>query len=280
MNYIYANLKRFDVQSKFGGLNSMCDPKDWANYMVTNTQDALEKHAGNLETVIFFPEAHIIPAVSARKENAVLNIGCQGVFRGDVEQGKNFGAFTTNRPAKSMTGLGCNYTMIGHCEERADKLELISLGGNADTTALNEVLNKEVLAAISNDMTVLYCVGEKLEEQDNWEEVISAQLKIGLKDADLSKVRIAYEPVWSIGPGRPVPDKDYIQKVAKLSKSLFPTVPIIYGGGLKHANADMLASIPELDGGLVGLTKFTDDIGFYPAEFAEIIDIFLTAKKG
>ncbi len=278
MNYIYANLKRFDVKAELGGLNSMCQPKDWGTYMVSETQKGLKQFAGKIETAVFVPEAHIIPAIAARDEDSVLNVGCQGVFRRDVEKGKNFGAFTTNRPAKSMTCLDCTFTMIGHCEERADKLELIAMGGNANTVALNEVLNAEILSAIENGMTVLYCVGEKLEEQDNWEEVISAQLTIGLKDADLSKVRIAYEPVWSIGPGRPVPDKEYIQKIAQLSKKLFPSVPIIYGGGLKHENADMLASIPELDGGLVGLTKFTGDIGFYPHEFAEIIDIFLNAR--
>ena len=49
---------------------------------------------------------------------------------------------------------------------------------------------------------------------------------------------------------------------------------IVYGGGLKQANAEMLASIDEIDGGLIALTRFTGDIGFYPDEYLEISDLY------
>lgn len=97
----------------------------------------------------------------------------------------------------------------------------------------------------------------------------------GLNDVDTKNVCIAYEPVWSIGPGKPVPDRQYIQKVAAFSKSIFPDVPVLYGGGLKEDNASMLASIPEIDGGLVGLTRFSGEIGFYPDEFIRIVSRYL-----
>lgn len=45
-----------------------------------------------------------------------------------MAKGGNFGAFTTLRPASAMTSLGCHDTIIGHCEERNDKNELLSLG--------------------------------------------------------------------------------------------------------------------------------------------------------
>ena len=48
-----------------------------------------------------------------------------------------------------------------------------------------------------------------------------------------------------------------------------------YGGGLKADNAAMLASIPEIDGGLIALTRFSGDIGFYPQEYLEIIRLYL-----
>ena len=50
---------------------------------------------------------------------------------------------------------------------------------------------------------------------------------------------------------------------------------VVYGGGLKADNAEMLASIPEIDGGLIALTRFTGEIGFYPQEYIEIIKLYL-----
>ena len=50
---------------------------------------------------------------------------------------------------------------------------------------------------------------------------------------------------------------------------------VVYGGGLKADNAAMLASIDEIDGGLIALTRFQGEIGFYPEEYLEIIRLYL-----
>ena len=86
---------------------------------------------------------------------------------------------------------------------------------------------------------------------------------------------VAYEPVWSIGPGKKPADRDYIQKIARFVKSHAPGLELVYGGGLKAENAAMLASIPEVDGGLIALTRFSGEIGFYPEEYLEIIRLYL-----
>ena len=52
-------------------------------------------------------------------------------------------------------------------------------------------------------------------------------------------------------------------------------IPVVYGGGLKVDNAEMLASILEIDGGLIALTRFQGEIGFYPDEYVEIIRTYL-----
>ncbi len=275
MKYVYANLKRFDVRSEQGGINSMAAPLVWGSYLVSEIQKELSSFAGRLECGLFLPEAHIIPAVLAKRNVFPLHIGCQGVFRKDVVKGVNFGAYTTSRTAKSMTALGCDCAIIGHCEERIDKREILAAAGACDEEAISRLLNAEIRCAVDAGMTVLYCVGERAEEQEHWRDVISRQLAIGLEGIDLTKLRIAYEPVWAIGPGRPVPGREDIRKVACLSKELFPQVPFLYGGGLKADNAGMLASIDEVDGGLVGLTRFTGDIGFYPDGFINIIDAYL-----
>ena len=124
-------------------------------------------------------------------------------------------------------------------------------------------------------MTVLYCIGEKSEEQQQWQEVLGAQLDIGLDGVDKSRVVIAYEPIWSIGPGKTPADKPYITKIAQFVKEKTGGLDVVYGGGLKTDNAEMLASIPEIDGGLIALTRFSGEIGFYPQEYLDIIRLYM-----
>ena len=126
-------------------------------------------------------------------------------------------------------------------------------------------------------MDVLYCVGEKSEEQERWQEVLRAQLETGLDGVDMSRVVIGYEPVWSIGPGKTPAGREYIEKIARFIKEVTGGADVVYGGGLKTDNAEMLASIPEIDGGLIALTRFSGRIGFYPDEYLEIIALYLKA---
>ena len=132
-------------------------------------------------------------------------------------------------------------------------------------------MNAEIKAAQAAGLSVLYCIGERSEEQEAWREVLGEQLDIGLEGVDMSRVVIAYEPVWSIGPGKTPADKPYIEKIARFVKERTGGLPVVYGGGLKKDNAQMLASIAEIDGGLIALTRFTGEIGFYPDEYIEII---------
>lgn len=105
--------------------------------------------------------------------------------------------------------------------------------------------------------------------------MLGEQLRVGLDGVDRSKVVIGYEPVWSIGPGKTPAGKEYITKIARFVKDATGGMDIVYGGGLKTDNAEMLASIPEIDGGLIALTRFSGEIGFYPEEYLEIIRLYL-----
>ena len=276
MKHIFLNLKRFDVPVCLGGVNRIAPLNEWGTYIVKNTQEALKKYDVNeVEFVQYFPEAHLLNAVAARCENSPVQVGCQSVYRMNTAVGGNFGAFTTNRPVSAMKAMDVNYTIIGHCEERNDKMAILAEAGVVDTKAVNRLLNQEIKLAVANGMKVLYCIGEKDTELDRWDEVLREQLEIGLEGVDKSQVVIGYEPIWSIGPGKTPAGKDYITKIARFVKEVTGGIDVVYGGGLKVDNAEMLSSIEEIDGGLIALTRFQGEIGFYPDEYIEIIRTYL-----
>lgn len=274
MKHIYLNLKRFDIPAEYYGVNRLATVKNWAEMIIDSTQDELNQYdSSEVEFVQYYPEAHLFSAISARKGN--LRIGCQSVFREDTSENGNFGAFTSNRTANSMKAIGVDSVLIGHCEERNDKKGILKEAGIENSEAINRILNREVLCAQRAGLSVLYCVGETSEEQPHWQEVLKDQLLIGLKGVDLSKVVIGYEPVWSIGPGKTPADKEYITKIACFIKSLMGGIDVVYGGGLKQDNAEMLSGIQEIDGGLIALTRFSGEIGFFPDDYLDIIRKYL-----
>ena len=276
MKHLYLNLKRFDVPVEYGGVNRIAPLKDWGGYIVSHTQEGLKHYdPSQVEFVQYFPEAHILGAVGARCEGSPVQVGCQGVYRMNTAVGGNFGAFTTNRPASIAKAMGCTSTIIGHCEERNDKAGILAEAGVTDTAAVNRLLNQEIRLAVEQGLTVLYCIGEKSEEQERWQQVLGEQLRVGLDGVDTSKVVIGYEPVWSIGPGKTPAGKDYITMIARFVKEQTGGLDVVYGGGLKVDNTEMLASIDEIDGGLIALTRFQGEIGFYPDEYLEIIKTYL-----
>ena len=276
MKHIFLNLKRFDVPVCYGGVNRIAPMGEWGGYIVKNTQESLKTYdPAEVEFVQYLPEAHLLSAVAARGEDSPVQVGCQSVYRMNTATGGNFGAFTTNRPVSAMLAMGVKATIIGHCEERNDKMGILAEAGVVDTKAVNRLLNQEIKLAVENGMTVLYCIGEKDTELDRWDQVLREQLEIGLEGVDKTKVVIGYEPIWSIGPGKTPAGRDYIQKIARFVKEVTGGCDVVYGGGLKVDNAEMLASIPEIDGGLIALTRFQGEIGFYPEEYLEIIRTYL-----
>lgn len=279
--HIFVNFKRFDVPVSMGGVNRTDSIEHWAEDIIGKVIAELESYSPDeVRFAMYFPESQIISAVKAKGKSRALEIGSQGVYRYDVKDGGNFGAFTTLRPASIVSAMGCSTTIIGHCEERNEKRDLLTAAGCSDFTVISHVLNEEILRAQERNLSVLYCIGEREEETDIWDSVIRKQLRDGLRGADLSRIVIGYEPVWSIGPGKTPAGKEYITKVARLVKDTVGDVPVVYGGGLKEDNAAMLAGIDEIDGGLIALTRFRGEIGFYPEEYLNIVSTYMNEKRG
>lgn len=309
---IQINLKRFDVPRALGGICSFSKSQEWVESLI---EDTIKHGLGNIKDLhitYFLPEALILSAISKLKafhseETKGIDIGCQGVFRDDIKKGGNFGAFTSNLPATAARNLGCTWAIIGHSEERADKLGLIEsfepkikkdlkLKIKA-REVVNCIINKEVLCALEANLNVLLCVGETLEERGEGkfteqksriQSILKSQLTLNLQGIKNKlygkKIVIGYEPIWSIGPGKIPPGKEYISFVSQYIKSTvkneFNFEPVVvYGGGLKEENAEMLSRITTIDGGLVALTRFTGEISFEVLGLKSIIDKYLKGEE-
>lgn len=163
------------------------------------------------------------------------------------------GAFTGEVSAEMLKDMGVGYVIIGHSERR-------TYFGDTDVT-----VHDRVRAALDQGLTVILCVGEYLEqrEQGVTGEVVAMQTKIalgGVSAEEMSRIIIAYEPVWAIGTGRTA-TAEQANEVCKLirdtiaglySQAVADAAVIQYGGSMNAGNAAELLAQPDVDGGLIG----------------------------
>ncbi len=163
------------------------------------------------------------------------------------------GAYTGEISAEMLKAMGVGYVIIGHSERR-------TYFGDTDVT-----VQKRMRAALDAGLTVILCVGEYLEqrEQGITGEVVAMQTKIalgGVSKEELSRVIIAYEPVWAIGTGRTATAEQANEVCSLIRKTITglyscqtaKKVTIQYGGSMNAANAAELLAQPDVDGGLIG----------------------------
>ena len=163
------------------------------------------------------------------------------------------GAYTGEISPEMLTSTGVEYVIIGHSERRA-------IFGED-----NELLNKKTKLALSSGLKPIFCCGELLEEREAGKlfDVIMEQIEVGLRDLsleDISKVIVAYEPVWAIGTGvvaSPAQAQEMHKFIRDLLVDLFNAqvaddMTILYGGSCKPSNAAELFTNPDVDGGLIG----------------------------
>jgi triosephosphate isomerase len=162
------------------------------------------------------------------------------------------GAYTGEVSAPMLADFDCRYVIVGHSERRAYHGEG------------NELVAKKTLAGMKAGLTPIVCVGETLAEREAGQTaaVVNAQLGAVLAvlgDDAVSKIVVAYEPVWAIGTGRnatpEMAQEVHAQLRAQLrerSAAAAEVVAILYGGSMKPDNAKALMAQPDIDGGLVG----------------------------
>ena len=180
---------------------------------------------------------------------------------------KSNGAYTGEISAPMFASVGVKHIVLGHSERREY------------FTESDAFLAEKTDAVLAAGSTPIFCCGEPLEirEAGTQNSFVEAQLKNSLfhLSADqITKVVIAYEPIWAIGTGKTA-TSEQAQEIHAYIRSVFATkygqviadqISILYGGSVKAANAKEIFSQPDVDGGLVG------GASLIATEFAAIIN--------
>lgn len=185
----------------------------------------------------------------AKNSTRKIEVGAQDVSHREEEEG----AFTGEVSAAILKSAGVRYAIVGHSERR-------QYHGESD-----ELIGKKIRACVKAGLTPVYCCGESLEEResDRHFEVVRKQVSTalsGFSAEELSKLVVAYEPVWAIGTGKTASAEqaqemhaDIRANLAELFGGEFAEkVRILYGGSCKPNNAEEIFGKPDVDGGLIG----------------------------
>jgi triosephosphate isomerase (TIM) len=211
--------------------------------------------------VVVAPVALHIPAAVAALKPAVSVAAQNCNFKGT-------GAYTGELAAEQLADAGVRWVILGHSERRSYFKEDGAL------------LRAKLEAARAAGLSVIYCIGETLEERETerTREVCVSQLEPVKDLLDPATVVIAYEPIWAIGTGKTATPqmaqdthKEIRDYLATVDPAMAAAIRIQYGGSATAANAPELSACPDIDGFLVGGASLKP-------EFADIIRAIASAK--
>ena len=222
--------------------------------------ETLKADKPNCGVVICTPFIHLA-SIAQFLDQDIIGLGAENCA--DKEKG----AFTGEVSAEMVKSTGAQYVILGHSERREYYKET------------PEILKEKVLLAQKNDLKVIFCIGESLEEREagKQNEVVKSELEgsvFNLSEEDFRKIVIAYEPIWAIGTGKTATAEQaeeihaYIRSIIaeKYGKAVADDTTILYGGSCKASNAPELFAKPDIDGGLIGGASLK------AADFKGIID--------
>ncbi|WP_375168630.1 triose-phosphate isomerase [Sneathia sanguinegens] len=234
------------------------------NKTCTETREFFESLLPKIEglsrnVVVGVPFTSLQEAVKLTK-GSIVKIAAQNINPNEK------GAYTGEVSPLMLKDLGVEYVILGHSERRAYYHET------------NEFINEKVKSALKHDLRPILCIGEKLEDRENGTttEVVKEQLVEGLKGVskeDITKVVIAYEPIWAIGTGKTATPEiaqevhSFIRNLltSLYTKELAEEVTVQYGGSMKPSNVVDLLKQKDIDGGLIGGASLE------PESFVELI---------
>lgn len=207
--------------------------------------------------VVFCPTYLGLQKAVEMAKNSNVDIGAQNMHF------EKSGAFTGEISGEMLIAVGVTYVIIGHSERR-------QLFNETD-----EAVNKKAIKALSLGLIPIVCCGETLAEREGGqaEAKVVRQMESGLKNIDdITKVVVAYEPIWAIGTGKTASKEEADEAcgwvratIAKLyGEDAAQKVRIQYGGSVNPGNVKELMAMKNIDGALVGGAAIK-------ASFAEIV---------
>jgi len=210
---------------------------------------------GGVEKVLCPPFISLV-TVRGLLRGSSVKLGAQNLFY------EAKGAYTGEISPLMLSGI-CDYVIIGHSERRQHFHET------------DEIINKKVLAALTTGLVPILCVGESLSQNEAGQtgRVVAGQLNTALAGVDdISRLVVAYEPVWAIGTGRAASGAQANETSGLLRRELAArygtnagATRILYGGSVNAANINEYVRQPEIDGALVGGASLKAD------DFVEIV---------
>ena len=225
----------------------------------------IKKTARKTEVVICPPYVYL---EKLKKLSKKISLGAQDVFWGEV------GAFTGEISADMLYDIGARYVIVGHSERRA-------MGEN------NNDINKKIKSALSAGLRPILCVGEGMRDENHgYFNLVRIQLEeclLGISKNSISKIIIAYEPVWAISstPNRKDATSDDSREMAifirKILSDKFGSeasgIRIIYGGSVNEKDAEDFLK----NGGVNGLLPGKASLN--PEKFSKIVKICEALSK-
>lgn len=220
---------------------------------ISESQNLVTKLVTGLTNQNLIREVIICPPFTSLSETSNLLKGTKIELGAQNMHFEEKGAFTGEISSDMLKSVGCKYVILGHSERR-------TIFGETD-----ELINKKIKKALSSELTPIFCIGESLEQRENGttNDVIKRQVLEGIKDIkeeDVNKIIIAYEPIWAIGTGKTATPEQaqevhkFIRSILKeiFSEATSENIPILYGGSVKPNNAEDLLAKEDIDGALVG----------------------------
>ncbi len=226
---------------------------NWKMYKTNAEAEAMVKELRTLVDstdqvqVVVCPPFTALSSVAAALKGSRIAVGAQDVYWEDQ------GAFTGEVSVNMLSSSGCRFCIIGHSERRQFFHET------------DETVNRKLKKLLGSELIPIMCVGELLAEREagRVEEVVLGQMErglAGLTGDQISRIIVAYEPVWAIGTGKtatPQIAEDVHSMIRKwlagrTSAQVAEAVRILYGGSVKADNASDLMGQPDIDGALVG----------------------------
>ncbi|WP_404455075.1 triose-phosphate isomerase [Oceanobacillus kapialis] len=212
-----------------------------------------KKVSSNIELFIIPSHTALIP-IHELTSKSRIHIGAQNMHWEEE------GAYTGEVSPRMLEEIGIDMIELGHSERRQYYNEN------------DREINKKVHAGLSHGFTPLVCIGENLEQKNNniSKEVLAAQLKVCLKDVtkeEVTKVMVAYEPVWAIGENGIPADATYVaeahaflrQQLVELYGETGAKIPLLFGGSVNLENFMEYIKIEDVNGLFIGRAAWNMD---------------------